>query len=169
MRNIVLLGFMGTGKTVISKKISEETGMQYVSTDEMITKTEGIPINEIFTTKGETYFREIEKNVVRNVSLLDNVVIDAGGGVVKDLENIKNLRMKAVLISLWAKPEDIYRRTRPYNHRPLINVSDPQKKIKELLEKRKPLYDMADYHVNTSSVNINEAVQSIIKFAKTKT
>ena len=168
MRNIVLLGFMGTGKTVIAKKLAEKTGMQYVSTDELIVEKEGMNINDIFMKKGEPYFRDVEKKAVYDVSRLDNVVLDAGGGIVTDLENIRNLRKKGVLVCLWADPKDIYKRTKYYAHRPLLNVRDPLKKIKELLEKRKSYYDMADYHVNTSSVGIDEATESILKFARGK-
>ncbi len=166
MRNIVLLGFMGTGKTAIAKKLAEKTGMQYVSTDELIVEKEGMPINDIFSEYGEPYFRDVEKKVVYDIFGLDNVVIDAGGGIVMDLENIRNLRKKGVLVCLWADPKDIYKRTKYYAHRPLLNAGDPLKKIKELLEKRKSYYEVADYHVNTSSVGIDEAVESILKFVK---
>ena len=64
MRNIVLLGFMGTGKTAIAKKLAEKTGMQYVSTDELIVEREGMPINDVFSEYGEPYFRDVEKKVV---------------------------------------------------------------------------------------------------------
>ncbi|MCK4463342.1 MAG: shikimate kinase, partial [Candidatus Omnitrophica bacterium] len=114
MRNIVLLGFMGTGKTVIAKKLAEKTGMQYVSTDELIVEKEGMSINDIFTKKGEPYFRDVEKKVVYDISGLDNVVLDAGGGIVMDLENIRNLRKKGLLVCLWADPKDIYKRTKYY-------------------------------------------------------
>lgn len=168
MRNIVLLGFMGTGKTVIAKKLAEKTGMQYVSTDKSIVEKELMSINDIFTKKGEPYFRDVEKKVVYDVCGLDNVVLDTGGGIVMDLENIRNLRKKGVLVCLWADPLDIYKRTKYYEHRPLLNVQLPLEKIKELLEKRKSYYDMADYHVNTSSVSMDEATESILKFVRQK-
>ncbi|NQT23050.1 MAG: shikimate kinase [Candidatus Omnitrophica bacterium] len=168
MRNIVLLGYMGTGKSAISKKICEKTGMRYVSTDGMIVEKEGMSINEIFEKKKEPYFRQVEKDIVRDVSELENVVVDAGGGVVLDKENINNLRKKSLLITLWAEPGDIHKRTKSRGHRPLLNVENPQKKIKEMIEKRKPYYEVADYHVNTSSVGVEEAAESIIKFARTR-
>jgi len=166
MRNIVLIGFMGTGKTAIAKKIAEAAGLEYLSTDGLIIEKEGMPINDIFEKKGEPYFRTLEKNIVYKISELDNVVIDAGGGIALDLENIRNLRKKGVIVCLWADPKDIYERTKFYMHRPLLNVKNPLKKIKELLEARKPYYERADYHINTSSVSVDEAVEAIIKYAR---
>ena len=168
MKNIVLLGFMGTGKTTIAKRIADATELQYVSTDDLIVEEEKASINDIFGTKGENYFRESEKKIVARVSDFDNVVVDAGGGVVTDSRNIANLKKKGVLVSLWASPKDIYKRTSKHGHRPLLNVDDPLKKISELLEKRRPYYERADFHVNTSEVSIDDAVESIIDFAKGK-
>ena len=159
---------MGTGKTTIAKKISQISGMQYISTDNLIEKKEGTSIGEIFSKKGEPYFREVEKKTVAEVSDMDEVVIDAGGGIILKSENIENLRRKSALICLWAEPKDILERTKRYTHRPLLNVDDPLKAIKELLDKRRPYYEGADYHVNTSSVGIEEAVNAILKFVRDK-
>ncbi len=166
MRNIVLVGFMGTGKTTIAKKLAQATGMQFISTDELIVEKEKMSINDIFSKKGEPYFRNIEKKLVYNIAKLDNAVIDAGGGIVLDIENIRNLRKKGVMVCLWADPKDIYQRIKFYTHRPILKVKDPLKKIKELLEKRKPYYERADYHINTSSIDIDQAVKSILEFVK---
>ena len=125
---------MGTGKTTIAKSLAEITSMKYISTDEIIEKKEGIPISEIFETKGKPYFRNVEKEAVTQVSKMDGVVIDAGGGVVLNPENIANLKEKGVVVSLWAEPKDIFERTKRYTHRPLLNVNNPLKKIKELLQ-----------------------------------
>ena len=166
MKNIVLVGFMGTGKTTIARGLSKNAGMKYISTDEMIEKKEGVSINEIFTKKGEPYFRNAEKEVIAQASNMDNVVIDAGGGAVLNNDNIESLKNKGILVCLWAEPKDIFERTKKYTHRPLLKVRDPLKKIEELLDKRRPYYERADYHVNTSSVNIKEAISTILRFAK---
>lgn len=157
---------MGTGKTTIAKRLAGKTGMKYISTDDLIEQKEGMPINDIFSKKGEPHFREIEKKVISEISDSDNIVVDAGGGAVLNIENIRNFRKKGVLVCLWSEPEDIYERTNKFKHRPLLNVDSPLKKIKDLLDKRRPFYERADYFVNTSSVNINEAVDSILKFVK---
>ncbi len=166
MKNIVLVGFMGTGKTAVAKEISKRLGMKYVSTDELIEKKEKALINDIFSKKGEDYFRRVEKEVVRDVSLMDNIVVDAGGGVVIDSENIRNLKQKGIVICLWAEPETILKRTRKFTHRPLLNVEDPLARIKELLAKRKSFYERADYHIHTSRMNVDEVADEIERIFK---
>lgn len=172
MKNIALVGFMGTGKTVISKKIARASGLEYISTDEKIVQKEGRPVNDIFEKNGESYFRDIERKVIREVSEMDNVAIDLGGGAVINPENVRDIKKKSVLVCLWATPEDIYKRTKrasPADRRsarPLLNVKEPLKKIEELLRKRKPYYEAADYHVNTSELSADEAVEAILKFVR---
>jgi len=164
--NIVLIGFMGTGKTTVAKRIAGLTKMSYVSTDELIEEKEGMPINDIFLKRGEPHFRKIERAVVKDISDMDRVVVDAGGGVVMDPANMERLKKKGIVICLWAEPAEIYNRTRQYTHRPLLNVKDPMGKIKDLLEKRRPYYERADFHVNTGRFSIDEAADSIIRMVK---
>ncbi len=158
MPNIILVGFMGTGKTRVARALSERLGMKYVSTDDIIEEREKMSVSDIFSEKGEDYFRKVEKNVVKDVSIMENVVIDAGGGVIIDAENVKNLKEKGIVICLWAEPEVILERTKKYTHRPLLSVSDPLKKIKELLTFRKPFYERSDYHIYTSKMTLGHVV-----------
>ena len=165
MKNIVLVGFMGTGKTVLAKALAKKTGRAYVSTDAIIEAREGIPINDIFGGKGESYFRKVEKEVVSEVSGKRDQVIDAGGGVVLDSDNMDSLRKNGVIICLWASPEEIHKRTARHGHRPLLNVADPEKRITELLEKRRPFYEEADFHVDTTGLDIEGALERIMDIA----
>ena len=166
MRNIVLVGFMGTGKTAVAKELSRKFGMKYISTDDIIEEIEKIKISNIFSEKGEDYFRKVEKRVIRDVSLMENVVVDAGGGVSIDPENIENLKKKGTIICLWAAPEVILERTKKYAHRPLLNVDNPLVKIGELLEKRKPFYERADHHIVTSKMSLEGVVSEIERIVK---
>jgi len=161
MRNIALVGFMGTGKTAVSRALARKLGMKYVSTDDLIEKKEKTSISEIFAEKGEAYFRKAEKNVIKEASLMKGVVIDAGGGAVINPKNVENLKKHAILVCLWAEPEAILERTKKYTHRPLLSVGDPLAKIKELLDRRKPFYERADYHVHTSQMTIDRVVNEI--------
>jgi len=161
MKNIIFVGFMGTGKTAIAKRLARRLKMKYISTDDIIEEREKRPINKIFTKDGEPYFRRIEKEVVKEASSMKNVVIAAGGGVVLDNENIENLKANGVIICLNATPEDILERTKSYTHRPLLNVPDPLGKIRELLEKRAPYYKKADYEIDTSGKTLDEVLKEI--------
>ena len=161
MRNIVLIGFMGTGKTVIAKMLAHELDGKYVSTDDLIEKKEKRNINDIFRDSGETYFRKIEKEIIKEISSQKGQVIDAGGGAVLNGENMENLSANGSIICLWSEPEIIYDRVKSTGHRPLLNVEDPLKKIKELLDYRRPFYEKADIHIDTTNGNIKEAVDKI--------
>lgn len=164
--NIVLVGFMGTGKTAVAKALSKSLKMEYVSMDDIIRKKEAKSINEIFSQDGEPYFRKVEKEVAEDLSKRNNVIIDAGGGVVLNEENVKNLKKNGKIVCLNATPDVIYERTKKRSHRPLLNVADPRKKITELLNFRAPYYGKADMQIDTSQKGINEVCQEIIKLTK---
>jgi shikimate kinase len=166
MKNIVLVGFMGTGKTSVARALSRKLGMKYVSTDEFIEKKEKTSIADIFSGKGENYFRKAEKDAVKGLSLMENVVIDAGGGAVTDPENVEHLKKKGIIVCLWAEPEVILDRTKKYTHRPLLNVGNPLEKIRELLMVRKPFYERADYHIHTSKMTPGQVVEEIERTVK---
>lgn len=161
MKNIVLVGFMGTGKSVVGKQLARQLKMKFVSTDDIIEEREKKSIAEIFEKSGEPYFRKIEKEAVREVSNLDNFVIAAGGGVVLDDENMANLRKKGVIICLNAAPEKIYERTKLYKHRPLLNVENPIEKIRQLLNLRAPFYAKADYQIDAANKSVKEVAAEI--------
>lgn len=161
--NIVLVGFMGTGKTQAGKLLANKRGMKYISTDEVIEDKERRSINEIFKKSGEPYFRRIEKEVVKKVAQLNNFIIDAGGGVVLDEENIRNLKKNGKIVCLAASPEIILERTKRYHHRPLLNVEDPKAKVEELLQVRAPYYARADYTFDTTNLTVEQVVEQIEK------
>jgi len=161
MKNIALVGFMGTGKTAVAKRLARKLKMRYVSTDDLIEAREKRLIKDIFAKAGEPYFRKVEKEVVKEAASADNSIIAAGGGVVLDNENMENLKQGCTVICLNATAEDILKRTESYAHRPILNVPDPLAKIKELLEKRAPYYKKADYQVDTSNKNLNAVVEEI--------
>lgn len=135
--------------------------MDYVNTDSIIEEKTGITINKIFGEKGEKYFREVEKTVVKEVSGMNNSVIDAGGGVVINEDNLNNLRINGLLFCLNADPEEIYKRIKNHTHRPLLNVSDPLRKIKEILKKRGPYYRKAEYQIDTNNRSAQDVAREI--------
>ncbi|MDD5428932.1 MAG: shikimate kinase [Candidatus Omnitrophica bacterium] len=161
MKNIVLVGFMGTGKTTIATQLANKLGMRYVSTDSLIEEREKRTINEIFTKSGEDYFRDVESAVIGEISRMDGQVIDAGGGAVIREENMANFRSNGVVICLTADEQTIMERTKKYKHRPLLNVEDPKLKIRSLLAKRAPFYAKADHFIDTGKFTARQVIEKI--------
>jgi shikimate kinase len=162
MDNIILVGFMGTGKTSAGKLLAEKLGREFLELDGIIEKKEGLLIKDIFAKKGESYFRGLEKNAVKEAVQNKGAVISAGGGAVIDEENLKNFKENGVLICLEASPAVILKRTKGSECRPLLNVPDPEKKIRELLQRRKPYYQKADFCVDTDEMSVEEVVEKIM-------
>ena len=144
--NIVLTGFMATGKTEISKAISEISKYNLVDTDDMIVEQEGITINEIFDKCGEEYFRKTECEVIKKAAEMKNVVIATGGGVVLNKQNIDNLR-KGVIFNLSPDFSVIQERLKEARKtRPLLK-HDSIENIKKRFDDRKMFYDNCDYKI----------------------
>jgi len=162
--NIILTGFMATGKSSIGKQLANILGKRYIDVDEIIEKREGRSISQIFAREGEEYFRRVESQVIKEFSGVDGYVISTGGGAVLRKENVQQLRKRGVLICLKAKPEVILERTRDNMERPLLQgAGDKREKIKKLLKKRAPFYSQADIMIDTSSLSVSEAVGKIVK------
>jgi len=166
--NIVLTGFMGTGKSKIGKRLATELRMGYLDTDELIEEREKDSISAIFKKKGEEYFRHLETKVVKEVALLDNFVISTGGGVVLREGNIRLLKKNALIICLFASLEVIVKRTKGNEERPLLEVNNQKKRVEELLAMRRPYYDKADLKIDTSTLDSKKVVEEIVKFLEKK-
>lgn len=162
MKNIVLVGFMGTGKTAVGKILAARLKKQRLCLDDMIEWKIGKPIVDIFEQDGEAFFRKVEKGIVKAASHDKDAVIDAGGGVVIDEENVKRLKAHGVVICLRARPEVIYERTKGLLHRPLLNTPNPVENIRVLLDQREQYYNRADYTIDTSELSPDEVVERII-------
>ncbi|OGS19239.1 MAG: hypothetical protein A2219_08670 [Elusimicrobia bacterium RIFOXYA2_FULL_50_26] len=161
--NIVLTGFMGTGKSAVGKALAQKLGWLFIDTDETIEKEVGLSVAEIFKRKGEPYFRQAESKAVALVSLLDKAVISCGGGVVLKAENMDELEKNGVVVCLTADPSAIYNRTRYDTGRPLLKVADPQAKIGELMQARSQFYQRCSLTVDTSAMAVDEIVEYILR------
>ena len=117
-KNIVLIGFMGCGKSLTSSKLAEILDRQVISTDKLVEKKEGQSVAEIFEKSGEGYFRRVEKEIIKEISDQSGMIIDCGGGVVMDDENMANLKKNGHVIYLSASPESIYNNIKNRSHRP---------------------------------------------------
>lgn len=167
MKNIILVGFMGTGKSVAGKQLASKLDRNFIELDDMIEAKAKMSIKDIFEKKGEPYFRQVEKEVVKEAAKRENVIISAGGGAVIDEENFKNLKNSGIIICLKASPNIILKRTKNLKTRPLLNVPDPKKQIEELLSKRESYYNKADFSINTDNLTIEQVAARVIDFIHT--
>lgn len=164
-RNIVLVGFMGTGKTSTGRLLGAMLGRQFVDVDTEIEAATGMTVAEMFA-RGEAFFRQQEKAMIAQVSGRANIVISTGGGAVKDPENIANLRRNGVLVCLKASPEVIIRRLANDTTRPLLNQPNRQEAVKSLLAERAPLYRQADAQIDTDDLSARGAAEAIVAWLR---
>ena len=166
--NIVLIGFMGTGKTAVGRVLAQRLNRKLIEIDAVIEKTAGKTIPDIFKDYGEINFRELEIEAVKQAAAGEKQVIACGGGAVMNTINIDRLRATGVIINLVAGPEIILQRTSGENgSRPLLNTAQPLERIKELQKFRKPFYDRAaEISINTSKLGIDAAADKIIERLK---
>jgi len=166
MGNIVLTGFMGSGKTVVARQLARLLGMKVIDVDTEIEKSTKMTINDIFKQFGEQRFREIETETLKQVSENENVIISTGGGAVLKQENMDIMREKGVIVCLTAAPETILERTKSTGDRPLLLVENPFERIKELLEFRRPFYEKADVMIDTENKTPLQIAEEIIEKIK---
>lgn len=166
MKNITLVGFMGTGKTTVGRLLAERLGYTFVDADDEIEREQGVSITHIFSELGEAHFRDLETDMLKRLSARENLVISAGGGAVIRAENVESLKKGGPVVCLAATPEEIYDRVRHSTHRPLLKVDDPLGRIRELMELRRKFYSRADYKVDTGGLTPGEVVDKILDMVK---
>ena len=166
--NIVLTGFMATGKSTVGKQLAERLGWQFVDTDEIIEQEIGMEIAEIFDKRGEPFFRDVETRAARFVSKKNNCVIATGGGIVQKAENMKIFEKNSIVVNLNASPAVIFERAKGNTDRPLLNKPDPMAEIIKLLEYRKPFYARCNITINTDKLTVEEIVEKITEYARNK-
>jgi shikimate kinase len=168
MKNIILTGFMGTGKTSAGRGLARELNLKFIDTDDLIEREAGICINEIFAKYGEAYFRRLESKVINEVSSDENMIIATGGGAVVNPENLLALKKNGTLIYLTASLDVILSRVGSGDERPLISEGDKKDTISSLLNEREPFYKKADFIVDTTTKSIKEVVKEILKIVETR-
>lgn len=162
IRNLALVGFMGTGKSSVGRALAMHFGFEFLDTDELIVARAGKPITDIFEQDGEAAFRELERQVVGELAQRSGCVISTGGGLGASPGHLGALKEHALTVCLWASPETIYERVRHSSHRPLLNHPDPLARIRELLGEREAVYKQADLLIGTELRNVKEVAHQII-------
>ncbi len=160
--NIVLVGFMGTGKTSVGKRVAERLNLEFVDMDDVIVERAGKSIPDIFADDGEPHFRSLERQVVVDLSGERGRVIATGGGVVTNPDNIRDFSREGLVICLSATAEAILARVEHDTNRPLLYTDDKLGKITLLLASRQALYDAIPNQIDTSSLSLDEVVEHII-------
>lgn len=162
---------MGTGKSSVGKRLSSLMRMRYIDIDSVIETNNERAITDIFAEEGEAVFRQLESEVVEQVSQLYNFVISTGGGVVLKEENVVKLKENGIVFCLTASPEEIFERIGHQTHRPLLHTPDPLETIRTMLDERAPYYAKADYTMDTTGRSFDEIAVHIknIYFRKMKT
>ena len=162
--NVALYGFMGVGKTTIGTLLAKQLGYGFVDMDVEIEKNTGMAISEIFRVNGEAKFRELESQLVEELSRKDNLVIACGGGAIANVDNAEKLRKTAKMVYLTASVDEIIRRTSVDNSRPLLDVSNPVETASNLLAKRVPVYvKYAEITVDTTGKSPEKVVSTILE------
>jgi shikimate kinase len=160
MNNLYLVGFMGTGKTVVGKKLSARLGRKFVDLDDCIVKRYNRSIADIFNTEGEVFFRGLETDMLREIAQEDKCIVACGGGAVIAEANRVVMKKTGTIVCLTADPETIFTRT-AVSSRPLLQTRDPKRTIVDLLAQRQPFYAQADMVVDTARKSIDQVVGEI--------
>ncbi len=162
-KNIVLIGFMGSGKSMVARSLAQRLKAELVAVDDLIEARAGKSVDAIFKNHGEAYFRNLESEVIQEASLRRGIIIDCGGGVILRKENLQHLKINGIVFYLQATPEVIYQRIKNEKHRPLLKVPDPLGFIRKLYQQRLPLYNQADYTIDANDASIEGPVAEILK------
>jgi shikimate kinase len=150
VRPIVLIGFMGTGKTTVGRQLAARTGRRFLDLDDVISQRAGRPVPEIFRSDGEPAFRRLEREALEHVLAEEGVVIATGGGAACREPNLSLMLERADVVALWASPEEVIRRTGARSGRPLLDgAQDPLAAAQALLAAREPFYRRAHLRVET--------------------
>jgi shikimate kinase len=160
--NIILVGFMGTGKTSTGRALAARLCRDFVDMDQLIEEREGRTIPEIFASDGESHFRALERALVRELAARRNLVIAPGGGIVLNPDNIRDFAATGRVFCLRASPEWILKRVGHDTHRPLLQTDDKLGRIRDLLAKRRPLYDAIPDQVETDGRTPDEVAEEIL-------
>ncbi|MCJ7656896.1 MAG: shikimate kinase [Candidatus Atribacteria bacterium] len=165
-KNIIITGFMGTGKSAAAKELARKLGMKFIDMDQIIEERQGTSISDIFDRYGENYFREKENELAKELSQKENMVIATGGGTLLSSDNARRLGQAGEIVCLYADSQTIYNRVKRKNDRPLLKGENVLGEIDHLLEERKKAYAKIKWKIDTTNLNIQEVTEKIITLLK---
>jgi shikimate kinase len=162
-RPIVLVGLMGAGKTSVGRRLAEKLDIPFVDADHEIEAAAGKPIKEIFADHGETYFREGERRVIQRLIGNGAQVLATGGGAFMNEETRARIKSQGVSVWLRAPLPLLMKRVAKRQDRPLLQTEDPEEVMRTLMEKRYPIYALADVAVESRDVQHGQMVNDVIR------
>jgi len=161
-KNLILTGFMGSGKSETGKLLAERLNIPFYDMDEMIATDEGMSVSDIFAKKGEAYFRKLETSFIESIKIKSPFILSTGGGVVVRKENRKIIKALGVVVYLKTSPESVFERLVGDDSRPLLQVPDAREKIKTMMHERASAYSDCDIVQETDSLSVEEVVERVI-------
>lgn len=162
--NIILIGFMGAGKSTVSQYLKDVFAMHVVEMDQLIAEREDMSIPDIFATYGEEYFRNCETELLKKMQSRKNVLISCGGGVVLRECNVEQMKKNGRVVLLTASPEEVYERVKDSDDRPVLAGRKNVKGIAELMEARREKYEAAaDIIVNTDHKTVLQVCEELVQ------
>ena len=165
--NIFLIGFMGCGKSTVASKLNQMYGMHVVEMDQEISNRQKMSIPDIFEQYGEEYFRDVESVLLKEITTGSNQVVSCGGGVVLREGNVTEMKKNGRIVLLTAKPENVLKRARGNDDRPILKGRKTVKDIAELMEARRAKYEAAaDVIIATDDKSIKEICKEILETIK---
>lgn len=167
MKNLFLIGYMGTGKSTVASYLAKQYDLDIVEMDQVIVEREGKSIEDIFATHGENYFRDIESKLLEDIQSEKNKVVSCGGGVVLRDQNVTVMKKSGHIVLLTAVPQTILERVKDDEARPLLKGNKTVEFIQDMMEKRRPYYESAaDVVIDTDGKTVACICDEIMKKTK---
>lgn len=167
--NIYLIGFMGVGKSAVGRALARSLKMTFMDSDWAIEQEAGMNIQEIFASQGEAAFRGMERAFIESGHPPTGHVVACGGGLPIQSGMKELLKSKGIVICLFARPETVLKRTLGNPKRPLLNVADPEARIRELMAERDPIYMSTGVGISAEGRSIHDVVNNIIRVYRRET
>lgn len=162
--NIVLIGFMGAGKTTVSECLKATYGMDVVEMDQVISEREGMSIPDIFASRGEEYFRNLETNLLKELQSRKNTVVSCGGGAAMREENVAEMKKNGRVVLLTVTPETVYERVKDNDDRPVLSGNKNVGYIAQLMETRREKYEAAaDVVIATDGKTVQDICREMLE------
>jgi shikimate kinase len=171
--NIVLIGYRGSGKSIVGRKLATRLKLRFVDIDDLIEERQGVPISDIVKSHGWGHFRKLERSTIEEISKGDRLIIAPGGGAVLDTENVEALRKNGFIIWLKADKQTLLKRLSQdpgtNTRRPTLTGKGTAEEFKEVMSLREPIYEQAsEIRIDTSMIDTEAVVENILAVLKDK-